>query len=141
LRHYMNNEFYNTFSDADKSRILETKLSNMNNPWFGTNGGRDTEDKIFILSIDEAVRYLGDSGQFKNKNPDSKFFINDSFNGIRKAASDDDLPSSWWLRTPGNNPNFASCVTIEGRIAVSGDFVNRDYFFIGGFRPAMWIQL
>ena len=141
LRHYMNNDFYNTFNAADKSRILETKLSNMNNPWFGTNGGRDTEDKIFILSIEEAALYLGDSGQFKNKNPDSKFFINDSFNGIRKAVSDDNLPSSWWLRTPGNDPRFASCVTIEGRIAVSGDFVNRDYFFIGGFRPAMWISL
>ncbi|MDR2599466.1 MAG: GNAT family N-acetyltransferase [Oscillospiraceae bacterium] len=141
LRHYMNNEFYNTFSDADKSRILETKLLNMNNPWFGTNGGRDTEDKIFILSIHEVVTYLGNSGQLNNRNPDSKFFINDSYNGIRKAVSDDNLPSSWWLRTPGNNPNFASCVTVEGRIAVSGDFVNRDYFFVGGFRPAMWISL
>ena len=141
LRIFMNSRFLGTFSDEEKKRILETDLSNKNNPWFGTNGGRDTADRVFILSIEEVVKYLGDSGQLANKNPDSKFFINDSFNGIRKAVSEDNLPSSWWLRTPGNNPSFASCVTIEGRIAVSGDFVNRDYFFIGGFRPAMWISL
>jgi len=141
LRSYMNETFYNTFSEEDKARIQETNLSNTYNPWFGTNGGRDTKDKIFILGIKDLVTYLGDSGQYKNKNPDSKFFINDRFNGIRKAVSDDNLPSSWWLRTPGSNPSFASCVTIEGRIAVSGDFVNRDYFFVGGFRPAMWISL
>jgi GNAT superfamily N-acetyltransferase len=141
LRRYLNETFYTTFSEADRSRILETRLSNMNNPWFGTNGGRDTTDKIFILSIDEAVKYLGDSGQYKNKSPNSRYFINDDFNDVRKSVSSDSLPSSWWLRSPGNNPDFASCVTVEGRIAVSGDFVNRDYFFVGGFRPAIWISM
>jgi hypothetical protein len=141
LRRYLNEHFYNNFNETDRRRILETRLPNSNNPWFGTNGGRDTTDRIFILSIDEVVKYLGDSGQCRNKNPESKYYINDKFNGVRTTRSSDDLPSSWWLRSPGNNPNFAACVTVEGRIAVSGDFVNRDYFFVGGFRPAMWINI
>ena len=141
LRRHLNDSFFNAFNETDKTRILDTLVSNANNPWFGTNGGRDTTDKVFILSIEEVVKYLGDSGQCKNKNPDSNFFINDKFNNVRKSVSDDNLPSSWWLRSPGSNPGFAACVTIEGRITVSGDFVNRDYFFAGGYRPAMWISI
>jgi len=141
LRKFLNEDFYNTISESDRSRILETQLQNKNNPWFGTNGGRDTTDKIFLLGIDEVVKYFGDSGQLKEKNPNSTYFINDNFNSIRASVNEDNLASSWWLRTPGNNPKFAVCVTIEGRIAVSGDFVNRDYFFVGGYRPAMWITL
>jgi RNA polymerase subunit RPABC4/transcription elongation factor Spt4 len=83
LRHYLNNEFYNRFSGQEQAMILETKNTNANNPWYGTNGGGDTTDKIFMLSIEEVVRYFGDSGQLKNNNFDQQVW------GSKTGHSDD----------------------------------------------------
>ena len=57
IRHYLNNEFLNSFRRADRARIPETRLANNDNPWFGTYGGDDTYDKIFLLSLEEVVQY------------------------------------------------------------------------------------
>ena len=51
------------------------------------------------------------------------------------------VASGWWLRTAGNNPSLAVNVSSDGRIAVSGDFVNRCNETHGGLRPALWLQL
>jgi len=73
LRWYLNGDFYDkTFSEAEKSRIAETTVINNDNQWYGTPGGSDTTDKIFILSIEEVVKYFGDSGQLKNRPSDSR---------------------------------------------------------------------
>ncbi|WP_294473705.1 DUF6273 domain-containing protein [uncultured Ruminococcus sp.] len=45
LRAYLNNEFYNSFSDDDKAKIALTHNTNPNN---------DTDDYIYLLSTDEA---------------------------------------------------------------------------------------
>jgi len=140
VRKYLNNSFYNSFNPDEQARILETKVFNHNNPWFGTSGGESTVDKIFLLSIEEALRYFGDSGQLRN--PAKKFFIDDNLNGARKAMYIGDKPTRWFLRTPGSSPDFVSVVTIEGKISVTGDFVNRsstDLFDVG-IRPAMRVK-
>ena len=54
LRSYLNGVFYSGFSECEKQCILETAVSNCNNPEYGTNGGNPTTDKVFLLSIDEA---------------------------------------------------------------------------------------
>ena len=61
-RQWLNNEFLNTFSEANRARIRETLVVTYDNPWFGTTGGMDTTDKVFLLSIEEVLRYFGDSG-------------------------------------------------------------------------------
>jgi len=69
LREYLNGEFYNnTFSTAEKVRIIETELKNKANNYFGTKGGANTKDKVFLLSIEEVEKYFGDSGQLESKN-------------------------------------------------------------------------
>ena len=140
IRKYLNSDFYNTFKQSEQSQIIETQLSNHDNPWYCVDGGADTSDKIFLLSLEEAVMYLGDSGQLKN--PDNKYFIDDIFNDARKALYMDNSPSRWLLRTPGSLPYFAACTTIEGKIAVTGDFVNRPSTenFNVGIRPALWVN-
>jgi hypothetical protein len=140
LRHYLNDTYYNTFSAEDKARIITTQITNPNNPWFGTNGGIDTTDNIFILSIEEIVKYFGDSRQLRNKNRNTKYYINDNFNYVRKAVDFVGTSSFWWLRTPGNSQSFTSGVSTDGRIVVSGDFANRNNAFSGGIRPALWLQ-
>ena len=72
LRTYLNREFYNSFSSEDRNRIIETVNSNSNNLWYGTPGGNDTRDKIFLLSLEEADKYFGNSGDYLAKR--RKFF-------------------------------------------------------------------
>lgn len=68
LRGYLNDEFLSsTFSVAEQSRILEAIVINNDNPWYGTDGGNNTIDKVFILSLEEIVEYFGDSGQLENQ--------------------------------------------------------------------------
>jgi len=64
LRTYLNRQFYdNTFTTDEKNRIVDVRNSNPANPWYGTRGGENTIDRVFLLSLEEVVRYLGDSGQ------------------------------------------------------------------------------
>jgi hypothetical protein len=64
IRHYLNNSFLERFSSSDKERILTTHNINADNPWYGSFGGADTVDRVFLLSLDEVVRlYFGDSSR------------------------------------------------------------------------------
>lgn len=59
LREWLNDEFYNdAFSASEQDMILTTELYNEDNPQNGAKGGRDTEDKVFILSESEAEYYM-----------------------------------------------------------------------------------
>ena len=137
-RKYLNSAFLDTFTPEDQMQIAETKVCSCNNQWFNTCGGADTTDKIFLLSMQELVMYLGDGRQF----PYDKFYINDKFNDARRAVDSDNIPSRWALRTPGSMSNFVVYVTIEGKIAITGDFVNRSSseLFKVGIRPALWVN-
>lgn len=44
IRKYLNNDFYNKFSDLDKAKIIPTLNKNLNNQWYGTLGGENTVD-------------------------------------------------------------------------------------------------
>ncbi|MDF2873128.1 MAG: hypothetical protein K0R05_4703, partial [Anaerocolumna sp.] len=62
LRKYLNNEFFDKFAAADKSRITPVINKNPDNQWYGSNGGADTRDSIFLLSLEEVTcQYFGDS--------------------------------------------------------------------------------
>ena len=59
LRAWLNGEFLSTaFDEAERARILEVELSNPDNQEQETPGGPDTRDRVFCLSIDEALRYF-----------------------------------------------------------------------------------
>ena len=58
LRKWLNEDFYNTFTPEEQARILETHLENPDNEEYETKGGNDTDDKVFLLSLDEAEEYM-----------------------------------------------------------------------------------
>ena|GEM_PF-1677334 len=152
LRQYLNVKFYNSFSQDERSRIVETRIVNDNNPWYGTYGGDITKDKIFLLSIEEVVRYLGDSGDLKNRKgwyfedgeyelKDGRgFAINDQYNSARVALNAKGKASFWWLRSPGNRNSNAAVVGYDGAISLTGIFVDFNYG-AGSYRPALWLDL
>ena len=138
LRKYLNNseEFLKKFDPEDQHKILETENINPDNHWYGTTGGNRTIDKVFLLSIEEVVKYFGDSGQLKNKKPDSKYRINDQYNG-RRVAQFNNNGYWWWLRSPGYYRNHAAGVHGDGYVNLYGSSIGIG----GGVRPALWLHL
>jgi hypothetical protein len=121
LRAYLNGEFYNSLSADIKARIVETQVVNDDNLEYGTPGGADTTDKIFLLSIEEAERYFADDNAR----------IAYTIDGSRRL--------DWWLRSPGYYRDNAACVSYDGRIDVYGEEAN--YYGNSKVRPAFWINL
>ena len=139
IRQYLNDSFYeNTFTADEKEWIVESRIVNNANQWYNTIGGIDTVDKVFLLSLEEVVKYFGDSGGLANI-PRSTFYINDQYNSAR-ITTDKDTGSalSWWLRSPGDSYRFAAYVGSDGRVYVNG--VDLDYGNVG-VRPALWLKL
>jgi len=121
LREYLNGEFYDKFNDEDKARIAETRVINDDNPAYGTDGGNDTNDKVFLLSFDEMQKYFIDDYSRMAFNPDGTY------------------ADWWWLRTPGFKSDCAAAVQ-EGSLFLNGVAVY-DVNNGVGVRPAMWITL
>ncbi|MCL2841968.1 MAG: DUF6273 domain-containing protein [Oscillospiraceae bacterium] len=144
LRKYLNGEFYDKLDPA-KSMIAETRIENDDNPWYGTDGGNATIDKIFLLSIEEAVQYFGDSGQLRTHPKDSDggdpTWIDDQYNDARSATDEAGRLSPWWLRSLGGlhgDCATAARVSGDGLLDIYGHFVNYDWV---GVRPALWLNL
>jgi len=147
LREYLNGEFLRQFTQEDSRKIVETKITNHDNLWYGTTGGNDTFDKIFLLSMEEADQYFGNSEDYLNKSrkkyskgtwiaDDSGWILANSHDSSR-AAKHKGANTFWWLRTPGYSDCTVAYVSTTGNIAVNGD---RICIFRGGMRPALWMR-
>ena len=149
LRKYLNEIFYDEFSEEEKNRISETRITNPNNPWYGTNGGKDTDDRIFILSLDEVIKYFGDSGKLGKGEQDQDIFIHpfpgffDEYDDMRIASNKrNDLygPRMWWLRSPGKYKNNAAFIYSDGSVCVGGISIENGLIDGFGARPALWLN-
>ena len=159
LRQYLNEAFYNSFNDEDRAKIIQMTNRNPDNPWYGTDGGEDTQDHIFPLSIEECVKYFGDSRQLSNQPiGDTRYgwlaetplwYIHDEYDDNRKAGYADGVENygeefgAWWLRTPGWNgalPAGTAFVGYVGSIEVGGNFSGDALASVGGVRPALWLR-
>jgi hypothetical protein len=106
LRKYLNGEFYDKFTATDKSRIIPVLNKNPGNQWYGSKGGADTQDSIFLLSIEEAVcQYFGDSSsKLYNRGKNQRYWFErkDENNSKRIARLEGKNGAWWWwLRSPG----------------------------------------
>ena len=61
LRQWLNDTFYKSaFSEAQREVIIPVINVNPDNERWGTSGGNDTNDTVFLLSIEEAESYFSD---------------------------------------------------------------------------------
>lgn len=150
LRKYLNGEFYDRFNIADRSRIIPVINKNPDNQWYGTNGGADTRDSIFILSLEEVVsQYFGDSSSklhYPRKNQRYWFERKDENNSKRIARLEVNKEQTWWwIRTPGRVNVKAVYIHGDGNIGIQGNNILKgnigDGKCIGGVRPALWLKL
>jgi len=150
LRKYLNGEFYNKFNKSEQSKIIPLIIKNPDNHWYGTKGGKDTKDSIFILSLEEvACQYFGDSSS-KLLNPGKKqrywFERKDENNSKRIAKFEGDKWNSWWwIRTPGRVSVKAVYIHGDGNIGIQGNNILKgniaDGKCVGGVRPALWLKI
>ena len=146
LRGYLNDEFLNSFDEADRARIRETYVVTYDNPWYvgrgatlhHSYGGENTIDKVFILSVEEILQYFGDSGQFHNRPDDRITWIADEYNSARIATNKEGTPMWWWSRSPGNRTRLMAGVDVAGNIYMAGMYANN---YGGGTRPVLWLNL
>lgn len=150
LRKYLNGEFYDKFNSVDKSRIIPVINKNLDNQWYGSKGGADTKDYIFLLSLEEVCKYFGDSSlklQNPGKNQRYWFERKDENNSKRLARL---LGKEgcwwWWLRSPGRvNVKAVYIFGTDGNIGIQGNNILKgnisDGKCTGGVRPALWLKL
>lgn len=148
LRKYLNHDFYGEFSESDQAKIISVTNKNLDNQWYGTNGGSDTADSIFLLSIEEATcKYFGDSSAllYSPKKNKRYWFERKDENNSKRTASTKKGIWWWWLRSPGRVGVKAAYVHGDGNIGIQGNNILKgnisDGRCTGGVRPALWLRL
>ena len=130
LRAWLNKKFINrAFSDEEKENINITEIVNQDNQDYGTEGGNNTADKIFLLSLQEVAPKLDGKkyGFLDNKTVDCK---TSSFSKMGDVY--------WWLRSPGSHGDTAVIGFFNGWIYGNGLQVKTVYV---GVRPALHLNL
>ena len=128
LRTWLNGNFLNAaFSTNEQRGILTTTVDNSKEQGYSgynTNGGNNTQDKLFLLSYSEAWNYFK-SDNARISTP-TKYAKSQEGNGYSDR---------WWLRSPGYTQFYAAYVYSDG--ARNFDRVSNTR----GVRPALWINL
>ncbi len=155
LRRWLNNDFYyQAFDSNEQNKIKTTNVINNNNIDYGTNGGNNTKDKIFCLSIEEIRRYFGNGikegyGYQLGKKVATKGTVyamsvdNNGYNLYVYGGSGESEynwaigNSTFWLRSPGNDLNASAFVLFIGHLDMAGFIVDSPRL---GVRPALWVS-
>lgn len=121
VRAWLNGDFLNTaFSAQEQSLLIVTDQKMKANPSYDTYVGRNTSDRVFLLSWDEAQKYLPSAAE------------------RRALFATPGGEACWWLRTPGLDRSRAVYVDGFGLLDFDGAPVTEAGF---GVRPAIWVSI
>lgn len=148
LRKWLNGDFLNlAFTKEEKAAILSTKVNNNASQGYkewGGNGGKNTQDHIFIFSYAEANKYLGANTvgeKIKAQIAPTPYAVEQGADIKYTAQTEEGKNAArWWTRSPGDlNKMF------KNRIAYIDDHGNlaaAPVNFEGIIDcPALWINL
>lgn len=127
LRKWLNKKFMNrAFSSSEQEAIRTTKVINEDNYYYKTDGGNDTLDKIYLLSLSET-------------DEEKEYGFTDSYGMTIKYSNYADLCDYqyWWLRTPGEKNISAAAVDMFGEAYVGGGESDMEL----GIRPVLHLNL
>ena len=129
LRAWINKKFIKrAFIDEEREKINITEIVNQDNPVYGTEGGNNTFDKIFLLSLSEVS---------EQQDGEKYGFLDDEIRACGKSDFSK-TGSWWWLRSPGSYSLDAAEVNDDGWVGRNGSRVDSSY---GGVRPALHLNL
>lgn len=127
LRKWLNKKFMNrAFSSSEQEAIHTTKVINEDNYYYKTDGGNDTLDKIYLLSLSET-------------DEEKEYGFTDSYGMTIKYSNYADLDDYqyWWLRTPGEKNISAAAVDMSGKAYLGGGESDMEL----GIRPVLHLNL
>lgn len=127
LRKWLNKKFMNrAFSSSEQEAIHTTKVINEDNYYYKTDGGNDTLDKIYLLSLSET-------------DEEKEYGFTDSYGMTIKYSNYADLDDYqyWWLRTPGEKNISAAAVDMSGKAYGGGGESDMEL----GIRPVLHLNL
>ncbi len=105
--------------------------------YYGTDGGEDTEDSIFLLSLKEAYHYFSDSAD-RMAAPTGYAIRRGASVSSEFLVGNGEGAGWWWLRSSGFSSYCAAYVDFDGDINEDGDGVDMPG---GSVRPALWLNL
>ena len=115
----------NAFSAEQQAIIVKSLVSADPHPNYETTPGKDTADRLFLLSILQVQQYLTSN---------SERLCTPTAYAISQGATP---TCRWWLRTPTYSNSMSGCVDGDGSVKMLGDLNTT----ANTVRPAMWIDL
>ena len=143
FRTWLNDAFLNTaFTSAEQAAIKNTTVVNDDNPYYDTEGGENTTDKVYLLSIAEAGNTAyGFNGEFRTES-ETREAKNTAYakecGALTSTSTEYEGNGDWWLRSPGSYRCCASDVFRNGYGYDIGDVVENDNAAV---RPALHLNL
>lgn len=133
LRTWLNEDFYNSaFDPEEREIIVQSTVVNCDSTTYNIEGGNDTQDHLFLLSIDEANMYFNN-----NEERASELTTHAAVNHF---FATDLTCGSWWLRSPGQESGLAAYVYDDGSIVDAGAPVFQPNADVYGVRPVMRVR-
>ena len=129
VRKWLNNEFVReSFSAEEANRIPTVTVSVNANDEYYLDEGEDTKDRLFLLSVDEALEYF--------PTDEERICLATEYikGNVAIVGNQTDSNAMWGLRTRKKGNIYVS-------VLWNGDFYNNSVGDIVIVRPAMWINL
>ena len=129
------------FEKKEQGAILQTTLKNADNSDYGTTGGNPTDDKVFLLSLEDVCNdrygYCGrDSFRWVKSTDYGRAVGASTYTGEDNAEYKGN--TYWWLRTAGSTSSGAAFVDYYGLVSSVGNGVHDSTFAVV---PALYLNL
>ncbi|MCM1245456.1 MAG: DUF6273 domain-containing protein [Roseburia sp.] len=144
MRSWLNSSFLNkAFTASEQVAIRNTTVVNEDNPYNNTEGGNNTTDKVYLLSLSEVMNpSYGFTSDDYNEYAESRRAKNTAYakeQGARTSTSTEYAGNGdWWLRSTGYSSFDASGVGCLGHVNRLGYGV--DHSSVAA-RPALHLNL
>ena len=133
IRNWLKGTFLNTaFTAAEQAGIVTTTVSTPS--YYSYSGGEDTEDRIWLLSSEEAEEYF--SSTISRRAVPTTYAVAQGTLQDSRIMLNGEGCCWWWLRSPGNSSYNASGVNYVGSLD-NIDVINAS----NAVRPALWLDL
>lgn len=139
IRSWLNDQFYNNaFSADEQSAIILTHVDNSKAQIGSVSAdpGKDTTDRLFLLSALEADTYFSND---RERCCEPTLYAQEQgvYTGLSVNKVDGKWMGAWWLRTPGYFNIAAAKVLIGGVINYQSHVITEHT----AIRPACWVDL
>ena len=132
LRQWLYEDFPSVaFTPLEQDAVLLTEVDNSRehgNPEWNSNGGPNSQDRVFLLSYAEAEQYFASD--------DARICSSTEYAKEQGAYTDNNGNCWWWLRSPGYNQKYAADVYQNGDLGNDCNVSNNTV----SIRPALWLS-